>query len=390
MIFVWVNKRNWKHPGPIMNVGVHNAHALAELGHETYFCIGQGEASDTDKDLKEIYDLTPLPHLHIHRITRKKIGKTTLSLSIFSEAQALIQRLQKKDQVTVLTREVSFLPFLAKLCQDKKTLGFYEAHDFYADLFWRQDQLSFQDYKQELIENLFLPKISGVICITEPQKELYQRKFPKLPVINLPLGTKPRSENMNLISEQRRLKRKVVYVGNLDREKGVADLVKMASELNRRNIQMALWGGSQEQIQRFQKLMHEEKVQDTVECIGFRPLRELHQALANEVSLGLVPLQDTFYNRYLTCPAKALDYLSFGLPIVASDLTGVKNLLQDAALYFDADNPQTLAETCETLLEDRVSYENASKQSYECGFALSWSQRAQQLVQWIKNLIEKT
>ncbi|MBX7158253.1 MAG: glycosyltransferase [Verrucomicrobiae bacterium] len=387
MIFVWVNKRNWKHPGPIMNVGVHNAHALAQLGHETYFCIGQGEASDTEEDLKEIYDLTPSPHLHIHRVPRKQLGKTTLSLSIFSEAKSLIQRLQKKDRVVVLTREASFVPFLAKLCRDKKTLGFYEAHNFYADLFWCNDHLSFQDYKQELIENLFLPQLSGVICITEPQKELYQRKFPKLPAINLPLGTKPQAEDIRLILEPRRLKRKVVYVGNLDREKGVADLVKMASELNRRNIQMALWGGSQEQIKRFKKLMHEEKVQDTVECIGFRPLRELHEALASEVSLGLVPLQDTFYNRYLTCPAKALDYLSFGLPIIASDLLGVKTLLQDAALYFDSDKPQTLAQTCEMLLADRANYENACEQSHQRGFAFSWSQRAQKLVQWVESLL---
>ena len=43
MIFICVNKRNWKHPGPVLNVGVHAAESLAAIGCETHLCVGAGE-----------------------------------------------------------------------------------------------------------------------------------------------------------------------------------------------------------------------------------------------------------------------------------------------------------------------------------------------------------
>ena len=383
MIFVWINKRNWRHPGPIVNVSVHNAYSLAELGYETHFCLGEGEISDTETDLKEVYDLTPLTTFSIHRIKKMQIGKTALSLTVFQAAEKLIKTLCLRDQVVVITREAAFLPFLAKLKRKHSVMGLYEVHDFYADLFWREDALSFQDYKQELLEQIFLPKISGVICITKPQEELYRRRFPKLASIYLPLGTKPQSLGD---LEARRLQRKVVYVGHLDRAKGVADLVKLAIALGQRDIKTVLWGGSSEQIQRFQKLISDIGAAQTIEYVGFRPLSELYQALASQVSLGLVPLQDTFYNRYLTCPAKALDYISHGLPVVASDLTGIRALLEEGAIYFTPDQPTALAEKCEALLNSAEEYREASRLAYERAQTLAWSQRATQLLEFIGKL----
>jgi hypothetical protein len=39
VIFVWVNKREWRHPGPIVNIAVRNAHCLTSLGFETHLCL---------------------------------------------------------------------------------------------------------------------------------------------------------------------------------------------------------------------------------------------------------------------------------------------------------------------------------------------------------------
>lgn len=107
MVFVLINKRNWKQPGPIVNVGVHNAYSLAVLGYETHFCVGAGEPSDTMSDLKTFYGLNPWPTFTIHRVERRQFGHFTSSLSIFGYAYRLIQKLRRKDEVTVITREGS-------------------------------------------------------------------------------------------------------------------------------------------------------------------------------------------------------------------------------------------------------------------------------------------
>jgi hypothetical protein len=58
----------------------------------------------------------------------------------------------------------------------------------------------------------------------------------------------------------------------------------------------------------------------------FTITRGLAIALATEASAGLIPLEDDYYNRNLTCPAKGLDYLAHGLPTIASDLPSTRSL----------------------------------------------------------------
>ncbi len=99
MIFLWANKRDWRHPGPIVNVGLRNAYHLAEAGFETHLCLGAGPDSETNEDLKTFYRLAPIPSLHIHRITRKGLVdlrhgryQATTSRHIFSQLSHLVKR----------------------------------------------------------------------------------------------------------------------------------------------------------------------------------------------------------------------------------------------------------------------------------------------------------
>ena len=76
MIIVWVNKRNWKKPGPIVNMAVHNAASFAIIGFETHLCIGEGVPSDSDEDLKKFYGIDFMDGFHVHRFARFKLGKS--------------------------------------------------------------------------------------------------------------------------------------------------------------------------------------------------------------------------------------------------------------------------------------------------------------------------
>src|ERR1043166_5737463 len=84
MIFLWLNKRAWKHPGPIVNMAVRNAHSRATIGHETHLCVSAGETETGARDdLEKFYGVTPEPALHVHRIARWKLGASNQSLRVF-------------------------------------------------------------------------------------------------------------------------------------------------------------------------------------------------------------------------------------------------------------------------------------------------------------------
>lgn len=381
MIFVWLNKRAWRHPGPIVNMAVHNAHSLAALGRETHLCVSAGETeTDTAADLKNFYGVAPNPSLHVHRMSRWQLGASRLSVAVFLKTIRLAKALARRDRVAVITREASFLPWLAWLCGDARIKGFYEAHDLYADLSWRTDTVRFGDLRQGWLERTFLPQITGLICITRAQRELYQHVLPNVKSCALPLGTKPFHEQD---AECRRKLRTLVYVGHLHASKGVKMLLGAVPELAQKNIRVAFWGGSDAQISQMNARLKKRGVAEHVQFVGFRPPEELQSALSREVSVGVVALRDTFYNRYLTCPVKALDYLSHGLPIIGSDLPSVREVVGNTGSFIAPDDSAALVRAAIDLLDDPQKYRAAAQASHTRGLDLLWEKRAERIVRFV-------
>ncbi len=395
MICVWVNKRDWRHPGPIVNMAVRNAHSLASLGVETHLCLGAGQRPSVVRDLQDFYGLHPLPTLRIHltsRSTASWVQGRTSSGPIFRAAMRLIISLLRErphEDVTVLTREGSFLP---RLCWLGWRFGarlriFCELHDYYADLGWRKresQRIKIQDIRQQWLERTFLPRLNGLICITEAQRALYRKKFPTVPSLALPLGTDPAPGNID--HGNRRALRQAVYVGRLSRGKGLELLLRAAQCLCDRNIRFAFWGGNPEQIGRLRARAAALGIAEFVEGVSTRSPEELRDALARQASVGLLPLEDNFYNRYLTCPVKALDYLSHALPVVASDLESCREVLgsDGAGHFFPPGQERPLAEAVANLLDDPERYARATVAARRRAQEISWRARAKQILRFVE------
>jgi glycosyltransferase involved in cell wall biosynthesis len=374
VIFAWLNKRPWKNPGPIVNMAVHNAHALASLGHETHlFVSAADDASDVDADLREFYGLEPVETLRVHRLARWSVGGSKLALTVFLQTYRAIKQLAARDEVAVVIRDATFLPLLARLCRGRRIKGFFEAHDFYADLSWRTNQVKIGDRRQGWLERKFLPRIDGLICLTEAQRDLYAKLLPQVKSCALSLGTKSFAE---VDPEERRRWRTLIYVGRLTSEKGTKVLLKAVPELAQRNIRVALLGGWEPQIEMMRGRLQQRGLAEFVDFEPFRSPRDFQRTLQTRGSIGAVLLQDNFYNRYLTCPVKALDYLSHGLPMLGSDLPSVREVAGSATIYLDPNDPAALAQQAAALLDDAEAYCAATERSRARGRELLWRNRA--------------
>ena len=97
------------------------------------------------------------------------------------------------------------------------------------------------DLRQSWLERLFLPRIDGVISITNEQSQLYARQFPSLACIYLPLGAEINADESSIDIEKRRAHRQLVYVGRLTQSKGLQSLLRSTSLLAAANIRLAFW-----------------------------------------------------------------------------------------------------------------------------------------------------
>ena len=373
MIVVWINKRDWKTPGPIVNMAVHNAASFADIGYETHLCIGHGPGTNTNEDLTTFYGLPPQDKLKIHRVDRWRLGSSSYSFSVFSYALRLIRTLSRRDHVAVFTRESGFLSPLAWCCRHPRIHGFYELHDLYADLSW-MDRKKIGHHRERLYEHLFLPHISGLICITHAQRELYRRIFPQIPSCAFPLGTQPM--NSDFTPEAKRKRRTLMYVGRMHTDKGVDLLLSAAGRLAKTGIKSLFWGGKASRIPKLEEKAKAYGADGSVRFVPFQPPEAMHQAMAEKASLGGVMLENTFYNRYLTCPVKALDYLSHGIPAIGSDLPSVHEVLGQAGTYLPPGDEDGFVRAVLRLLNDPEPYRRMCDLTLRRAAEITWQKRA--------------
>ncbi len=392
MKIVWANRSEWKKPGPIVYIGLLNALSFARLGHESHFFISEGPASDTSRDLEDFYGLENNENLHIHRIPKGSKIAELPGRNIYRQALTFSRNeLKKGTEITFLTRELGLVGLLSRLQKQfpKNLRTIYEAHDFHADLNGRDQKIKFTDHRKRLNERLFLPRLSGLLCITPPQAALYQQALPKTNTLALPLGCLDHAPSDDKAIEIRRQRRTVVYVGHLHRYKGVHDLIDQAHFFQQHQIKLHLLGGEPQQIRKFEKKLKSKQVLNPerpspIHFFPAMPPAQLHQHLEKYASLGIVPLQDSYYNRALTCPVKALDSLSHHLPVIASDLPTTRAVLADAGIYLPADQPSQLPLAAKDLIDDAHRYQQLSKNAARRANELCWKKRAQAILDWIR------
>jgi len=353
-------------------MGLLNAAAFAWNGSPTSLFVEAGPDSDTEHDLRDFYGLEPHPLLDIRRIGSAPGRRRAVYAAALAHVDALCRN---EEDVLVCTRELGCLPALFALRRrhPARLRVLHECHDYYWSI-GHLPERGVSALRRQWSERLLLPHVDALVCLTEYQRALYQSHLPRRPAIALPLGTLPQPLDAGRL-EQRRQARSTAYIGHLHDYKGLESLFALAAALQAHAVTLQAFGGGTEQVELLRRRARASGIEATLAFTPFLPPRELHARLAHTVSIGIVPLQDTYYNRYLTCPVKALDLVSHALPVVATDLPSVRAILGDAGCYCNFD-PEPTAALIAQLLADPALYAARSRRMSERAQLLTWERRA--------------
>lgn len=386
MRIVWVNRSEWRKPGPIVYIGLLNARSFVGLGDPVDFYCREGDSSDTGADLSDFYGLDPEPGVTLHRVAPGSRWSEWRGRRVYREAvESVRDSLKAGEKVLFLTRELGLTPHLARLQrryrENLRTL--YEAHDFHADLGHREE-VDFNDRRKRFTERWALPRISGVLAITSDQADLYRKAFPGVSVRAEPLGCLS-FDPAPPAAEELFSRRSIAYIGHLHRQKGVPQLLKHEARLAERGIRLEIIGGNEARVKQLRKKLSQPEGGPIQILPGMAPAR-LHEHLSSRIGAGLVPLEDSFYNRHLTCPVKALDSLAHHFPVVASDLPSTREVLGGAGCFIPPGDGQALLETILGLFEDRERFLELSRAAAQRAEELAWKERAKRIADWAWSL----
>ncbi len=350
---------------------IETCHALARRGVDVELAVRRSDAR-SDAECLSFFDLEPHPRLHLRRVsTRRRLGFLVRVFGLLLD-----------EWDVVFTRDLLIADLARRLTRSPVI---YEAHTV-AAVFAEERAALYADSegasasklaRLDRRERRVCRNVSGVVAITGALlSSLEERHGPLPPSRVVPDGCRV-PETMPPAPAGKPF---VYYIGQLYPWKGVDILVRAMQQVD--GAELVVVGGlpPEPDLDRVKRLAEEVAVSDRVRFRGFVPPSELAAERA-QASIFVIPNLDSTTARLYTSPLKLFEAMASGRPIVASDLTSIREVLthEDNALLVPAGDPQALASAIERLLGDGVLSARLAARAFEDAKAYSWEARADKI-----------
>ncbi len=341
-----------------------NAYSFAQHGHDVTIIL-KSPAGPINYDFESFFNLPKLNNFHI--IDLSDTGLRIQNNEIFyRRANKFIQFNASPD--VILTRDPGYLPFLYQLKRKLQVKIFYQSHNFYLNTDLQPDQKKINQKKYQRYEKKYIPKLDGLFTLNQSQKKLYEQ-YTSVPIYSVIPGLQ------NIFDSKDNFNNKLVaYSGSLLMKKGVDLLLHAFARLKKKSAKLVLIGGRHDrEIEPVLRLAEELNITDRIKITGWISYAAVQKYL-KKATVGILPLKDTFYNRYLTAPSKLFDYIAHGIPVIASDLPAIRDIDEshNSLIYTKPENVKQLTSKIDELLNNQNLYSDYSNRSHQLAKNYLW------------------
>jgi len=378
---VYIHTGEWPSDSPSIVFVTGTAYGLSAQSHVTLMVRNNSE-SDTAEIFRSLTGSYPPDTLEIDRFGMAK--RTPGHGTFFRYAVRRIKEQARKGEVeAIITRSIGFLPYLAYVRKRYNLPCFFETHDFFTDLSRRTDMKSTLHVRRNsFYERTFFPRITGLICLTRCQEELFRRYYPDVPIKIAHSGL------FNVVKSEKQREKRICYVGSLDSHKGIGLMLNALAQTADKDIGLLVIGGKNEhEMREFMKLADLIGVADRVLITGWVHHSDIGHMM-DRCMAGAVPLSNTPFNRHITSPLKILDCFSRSLPVIGSDLPPVREYVENGrhGLLFEPDNAENLAEIFDRFAAGDM-FDSMSKAIEEYAPRFHYRERARTILEFIRETV---
>lgn len=222
-------------------------------------------------------------------------------------------------------------------------------------------------------------KISGVVAISNGLKNFYLNKGLKnIIVAHDAVDLKEFETDETADLGFKKEKKIIMYIGHLYGWKGVDTFLKASKLLP--NLDFVIIGGNEKEIKSLEVDFPQ------VKFLGYKPYKELAKNQKAADILIIPNSAKSDISRLYTSPLKVFAHMTSNVPIIASDLPSLREVLnENNAYFFEADNEKSLASTIEKVINDneesikKAAHAKIDVQNY------TWEKRAEIISNFIQN-----
>ena len=378
----------------------HTCAALARAGVKVRLVVRRTCDLPT-KQCLSFYGLTPHPNLIVHRLP---VLNTHWSLALWNRSYTLATlawlltaaRLSQPD--LILLRDLSLARILLKYKGLFDLPVVYESHEI-SHVIYRNLHTHLPDCPQlapeyieriERSERYVYQHADAVVTITHALADAVEQTFGRRAMVSVvPDAAACPSEPTEAQDIGRRLD-SIYYIGQLYPWKGVDTLVRAMPRLASRRLVIVGGLPYESDRTRLESLSRDLGVADRVTFTGFVPPAQVREHLSR-AAVAVLPLPDNPMARRFTSPLKLFEYMAAGVPIVASDLPSLREVLRDGenALLVAPGDPEALARGIDRLLSDRALSARLADQARKDVAAYTWPRRAQSLCRIFEDVLAR-
>jgi glycosyltransferase involved in cell wall biosynthesis len=239
-------------------------------------------------------------------------------------------------------------------------------------------------------------RMAGVIAATKALRTEIARDYgvPDSKMLHAPCGvnferfgieTPQREARMQLgLPQEGRI---ILYVGHLFPVKGVDTLFDTHTMLKEGET-IYFVGGTDEDIARFKKKWEQSGSPKNVVVAGRKPHQEIPLWLRAADILSIPNTAKEAAGAIESSPSKLIEYMASGVPIIASDVPGITDVMDGAMGYLaEPDSAGAIAEAVQAITANPAEAAARAARAREAAKGLSWEGRARSILGFIQSVI---
>lgn len=284
-----------------------------------------------------------------------------------------------------LANDLDTLPavFLAGIIRRKKIV--YDSHEYFTEV---PELVNRPGVKKiwEFIEGMIFPKLSFVYTVNNSIADIYTAKYGvSVGVVrNVPPATRPQPVP-GILPGGFTDRPVIIYQGALNIGRGLEEIIRSMPLMPDFHFLIAGDGDIKDQLV---VLVRQLDLDKRIFFTGRVPFEQLSWYTA-QATLGISLEQDYGLNYHYALPNKLFDYLQSGIPVIASDLPEIRQIVENVGfgLIINRFDPEYISQTIVSMISDQESMNTWRKNARKAAPDFTWESEEKELVKYFPAIL---
>jgi glycosyltransferase involved in cell wall biosynthesis len=261
----------------------------------------------------------------------------------------------------------------------KKIPLVYDSHEYFTGV----PELQHHPLKQKIwkrVEQWIFPRLKNVFTVNDSIAHLYEEEYGIRPVVvrNVPVSrqvvAKGNRKTLHLPEDKNIM---ILQGAGINMQRGAEEMVE-AMRFVEGSVLLIVGGG--DVLDSLKQMVDRWSLHEKVLFRPRQPYEKLMQYTA-AADLGLTLDKNTNINYRFSLPNKIFDYLHAGIPVLASDLTEIRKVIEtyDVGDFIPSHRPEAIARKVTEIFADHKKMETWRQNAIKAAAVLNWERESEKL-----------